>query len=178
MRWSAHRFAILAIVLVASLFAASAAARSGKLMLQVIDADSGAPLAFRMHLKNARGRSRKIPKAPFYDDHFVFRSPLPLTLPEGNYTFEVECGPEYHTQTGHFTMERSGNDTKTLKMKRFVDMAGEGWWAGDLYVDRRLKDLDLLMQAEDLHLARVVTWSDKKSEPEKMPPIYWPEWEI
>ena len=164
MRWSAHRFATLAIVLVASLFAASAAARSGKLMLQVIDADSGAPLAFRMHLKNARGRSRKVPKAPFYDDHFVFRSPLPLTLPEGNYTFEVECGPEYHTQTGHFTMERSGNDTKTLKMKRFVDMAGEGWWAGDLYVDRRLKDLDLLMQAEDLHLARVVTWSDKKSE--------------
>ena len=147
--------------------AIEAAPRSGTLELRVIDADSGVPLACRMHLKNDRGRPRKAPKTPFFEDHFVFRSPLQLTLREGNYTFEVECGPEYHTQTGHFTMERGGTDTKTLKMKRFVDMAKEGWWAGDFYVHRQVKDIDLLMQAEDLHLAQVVTWSDQKNELER-----------
>ena len=93
-----------------------AAPRSGELELHVVDTDTGKPLACRIHLKNARGRPRKAPGMPFLEDHFVFRSPIQLTLREGNYTFEVECGPEYHTQTGHFKMDRGGTDSKTLKM--------------------------------------------------------------
>ena len=158
------RFGFPVLIAALSLLASPADARSGKLTLHVVDAESGAPLAGRMQLKNKRGRVRKVPRLPFYNDHFSFRSPLQLTLPEGNYTFEIECGPEYHTRTGHFTIERTGTDTKTLKMKRFGDMSAEGWWAGDLYVDRPLRDMDLLMQAEDLHLAQVVAWSDKKNE--------------
>jgi hypothetical protein len=144
--------------------ALQAAPRSGELEIKVLDADTGKPLACRMHLKNARGRPRKVPKLPFLKDHFVFDSTLSLTLREGNYTFEVECGPEYHTRVGHFSMDRDGLDSKTISMKRFVDMASEGWWSGDLYVHRRPADMELLMRAEDLHLAQVVTWSDKKDD--------------
>ncbi len=143
---------------------ALAAPRSGELEIKVIDATTKEPLACRMHLKNARGRPRKLPKLPFLKDHVSFDGSLLMTLREGDYTFELECGPEYHTRMGHFSMERGGTDTKTVPMKRIVDMAAEGWWGGDLYVHRRVEDIPLLMRAEDLHVAQVVTWTDKKND--------------
>jgi hypothetical protein len=143
---------------------ALAAPRSGELEITVVDADTNEPMACRMHLKNARGRPRKAPKLPFLKDHFCFDGTLSMTLREGNYTFELECGPEYYTRTGHFSMDRAGSDTKTVSMKRIVDMSAEGWWAGDLHVHRRPEDIELLMRAEDLHVAQVVTWSDKKDD--------------
>ena len=139
---------------------ADAVPRSGELQLHVIDDATGKPLACRMHLKNDRGRPRKAPKAPFLVDHFIFESPISLVLREGNYTFEAECGPEYKTRTGHFKMERGGTDTKTLRMRRFVDMAAEGWYAGDLYVRRPVRDIEKLMQAENLAFVQVISWSD------------------
>ncbi|MDG2207751.1 MAG: hypothetical protein P8K78_07590, partial [Pirellulales bacterium] len=103
MRSLSYRFVVPVLITSLTLFASTADARSGKLTLHVVDAESGAPLAGRMQLKNRRGRVRKVPRLPFYNDHFSFHSPLQLTLPDGNYTFEIECGPEYHTRTGHFT---------------------------------------------------------------------------
>ena len=91
---------------------ALAAPRSGELEITVVDADTNEPMACRMHLKNARGRPRKAPKLPFLKDHFCFDGTLSMTLREGNYTFELECGPEYYTRTGHFSMDRAGSDTK------------------------------------------------------------------
>ena len=89
---------------------------------------------------------------------------MALTLREGNYTFEAECGPEYYTRVGHFSVNRFGADHKTLAMKRIVDMASEGWWSGDLHVHRRPADLELLMRADDVHVAEVMTWSNKKND--------------
>ncbi len=156
---------LLTVLLVASVpIPVMAVPRSGELELHVVDAKTGKPLACRIHLKNGRGRARKVPKQPFLEDHFVFESPIRLTLREGNYTFEAECGPEYKTQTGHFKMERGGTDSKTLRMQRFVNMAKEGWWSGDLHVHRPVKDINLLMEAEDLYLSQVVTWSNRKNE--------------
>ena len=142
---------------------ATAVPRSGELQLHVIDDKTGKPLASRIHLKNSRGRPRKVPKTAFLEDHFTFQSPISMVLREGNYTFEVECGPEYKTRTGHFKMERGGTDSKTLRMERFVNMADEGWYAGDLDVRRPVKDIELLMQAEDVHLAELISWSDLKN---------------
>ena len=164
--WPGRSIALsIAVLLVAFLpCQVIAVPRSGELQLHVVDAETGKPLACRIHLKNERGRPRKVPKKPFLEDHFVFKSPLQLVLREGNYTFEVECGPEYKTRTGHFKMDRGGTDSKTLHMQRFVNMADEGWYSGDLYVHRPVKDIDLLMEAEDLYLAQVITWSDRKNE--------------
>jgi hypothetical protein len=46
-------------------------------------------------------------------------------------------------------------------MERFVEMKKEGWWCGDLHIHRPLKDIELLMRAEDLHVAPVITWWNK-----------------
>ena len=135
----------------------------GKLRLEVIDRDTGQPVACRMHLTNAAGRALKAPKVPFWHDHFVFSGSLTLKLPKGEYAFEIERGLEYLNRTGHFTMEDFSDDTKIVDLKRFVDMAAEGWWSGDLDVRRPAKDLELLMEADDLHVVELITWPSGKS---------------
>lgn len=135
----------------------------GKLKVEVIDRDTKQPVACRMHLTNAARKSLKAPKVPFFYDHFVFSDSIVLKLPKGEYSFEIERGPEYLVRTGHFTMDDYSDDTKTIDLKRFVDMAAEGWWSGDLDVQRPAADLPLLMEAEDLHVVQLVTWPDKKN---------------
>src|SRR5690606_108217 len=79
-------------------------------------------------------------------------------------------GPEYRTMAGYFTLGRNDEDTKTIAMHRFVDMAKEGWYSGDLHIHRELEDIELLMQAEDLHVAPVITWwRDKNPWVDKLP---------
>jgi len=145
--------------LVASAFAAS----GGKLTVEVIDRDTKQPLACRMHLTNAAKRPLKAPKVPFWHDHFVFTGSITLKLPKGEYAFEIERGPEYLVRLGHFSIADNSQDTKVVDLKRFVDMAAEGWWSGDLDVQRPAKDLELLMQAEDLHVAELISWPHGKA---------------
>jgi hypothetical protein len=42
-------------------------------------------------------------------------------------------------------------------------MPAEGWWPGDLHVHRPVEDIELLMRAEELHVAPVVTWWNKRN---------------
>jgi hypothetical protein len=143
---------------------AAGKASEGQLELTIVDAQTGKPIACRIHLKNAAGVSKKVLKMPFWQDHFACPGQVNLKLPKGNYTFVIECGPEYTDRTGHFTMHGFAEDRKTVDMKRVVNMADEGWWAGDLHVHRSAKDIELLMRAEDLHIAPLVTWNDKDNE--------------
>ena len=147
----------------------SVAQASGRLVINVVDRDTGQPIAVRMHLKNAQGRPVKPPGVPTLGDHFVFFDKLELKLPNGGYEFLIERGPEYLEQTGHFQIESFADDTKTISMKRFVDMAKDGWFSGDLDVNRPEKDLKLLMQADDVHVVPLVTWSNKKNPWSKQP---------
>ncbi len=88
-------------------------------------------------------------------------------MPNGSYVFEIERGPEYRVVTGHFTINENAKDSKTIELNRFVDMAHEGWWSGDLEIARPAKDVELLMRAEDLHVAEVAGWGNGKGVPAK-----------
>jgi hypothetical protein len=142
---------------------ALAAANLGQLEFRAIDKASGKPIAARMHLKDAAGKPVKPPQAPFWRDHFVFDGTITLELPPANYTFELECGPEYKLATGNFRIQRDSSDTKLVEMERFVDMKKEGWWSGDLHIHRPLADIELLMRAEDLHVGPVITWWNNRN---------------
>ena len=72
-----------------------------------------------------------------------------------------ERGLEYVTRTGHFTIEAFADDAKEVDMKRFVDMSEHGWWSGDLDVRRPVRHVELLMMADDLHVAAVETGSNR-----------------
>ena len=100
-----------------------------------------------MHLVQGRenGRIRKVPGLPFWHDHVVFPGQIALELPQGNYFFTIEHGPEYTWNTGHFTIERNSQGSKTIELLRGVDMASLGWYAGDLDVRRPLDEMALLI---------------------------------
>ena len=136
----------------------------GELRLQVVDAESQRPLAFRMHLKSVRGKPIRPPRVPYWHDHFAADGAITLELKRGQYLFDLECGPEYKDYTGHFEIKDHADDGKSVEMHRFVDLKAEGWWSGDLMVDRPLEDLPLLMRADDLHLAPVIGWRRERTK--------------
>ena len=156
--------AILSLIL-AGPFAPPVRGANEQLELTVVDRDSGQPIACRMHLRRGSetGRSLKIKRLPFWHDHFVFSGQITLELPLGNYFFEIERGPEYVDCSGYFTLNRYSDDAKQIELPRGIDMAAAGWWSGDLDVRREPRDMELLMDAEDLHVAQVVTWQNHKN---------------
>ncbi len=169
------RFAVAAGLVLA---AVAPGLRAGELEIKAIDRDTGKPIAVRMHLKDERGRPVEAGKAPFWKDHFVFDGEMTLKLRPGRYTFEMERGPEYRVRSGYFTIDRTSKDVKVVDLPRFVNMAEEGWWSGDLHIRRSVEDIELLMKAEDLHVAPVVTWWNEKNlwanrQPPENPLVAW-----
>ncbi len=140
-------------------------ATRGKLLLRVVDKETGRPIAARMHLKNKRGKP-VLPRGKGFvkwRDHFVFDGEVVLELAPGHYEFELEHGPEYRIRTGHFEIAAKAETTQTLELERYVDMRAEGWWSGDLHIHRSPNEISLLMRAEDLHVAPVITWWNRKN---------------
>ena len=119
---------------------------------------NGRPLPCRITLKDEAGKAPRQTKLPFWRDHFVCPGKAELLLPAGKYTFEIERGPEYGRVNGEITLKSSGRREVSFQLKRIANLAAKGWYAGDLHVHRPLKDIRLLMQAEDLHVAPVITW--------------------
>ncbi len=154
------RWVLATLIMVSGLVADQqlAAKTKGEFEIRAVDGDTGQPIAVRMHLLNARGRPIKPPRLPFWKGHFVFSGKVVLELRPGRYTFEIERGPEYPVRTGHFMIKRGATDNTQITMTRFVDMKKEGWWSGDLHIHRAPRDVPLLMRAEDLHIAPVITW--------------------
>jgi hypothetical protein len=161
----------LLFALLATAFS-SAAGNEGTVQITAIDKDSGEQVAVRMHLKDERGRPVVPPGAVAWRDHredrrknhhFVFDGDIKLKLKRGAYTFEIERGPEYKVRRGNFMIQRGAEDAHTIEMERFVDMKKAGWWSGELHVHRPPEHIELLMRAEDLHVAPVITWWNKRN---------------
>jgi hypothetical protein len=129
----------------------------GQLTLEVVDSETGQPLAARMRVKNVRGRplELRLPGTAEFGGHFYIDSRLSIPFRQGQYTFEFDAGPEYRTQSGHCEIERHADDSKRIEMKRFANLAAEGWYGGDLDVLRRSADLPLIMRAEGLSVVPV-----------------------
>jgi hypothetical protein len=136
----------------------SAALRTGEFEIRVVDAESKQPVAVNLFLRDARGRPVKAPRQPFWKDHFSFLGTVVLELRPGPYTFEMERGPEYKLRSGNFLINPGATDNTEVSMERIVEMKKEGWWSGDLHIHRPPADIPLLMLAQDLHVAPVITW--------------------
>jgi hypothetical protein len=165
----AHRFPIGAALTSFALLTTSfcrrndAAGPAVDFKLEVFD-DHEAPLACRLHLRQADGTIWKSAAFPAFDDHFVFPGTATFPLPAGAYAYEVERGPEYRSLRGSFHVPRGGANTLGLHLERIADLAEQGWYSGDLHIHRKMEDVPLLMQAEDLHVAPVVTWWNSIAE--------------
>ncbi len=140
----------------------ASAAEKGKVELKIVDQE-GALMPCRIHLKNEKGEAVRAANLPFWYDHFVCPGQVVLELSDGPYQYEIERGPEFKPQKGTFDVTVSETKQHTVRMTRIVDLATRGWYSGELHVHRALKDVPLLMQAEDLHVAPVITWWNGKN---------------
>jgi hypothetical protein len=126
--------------------------------LVTLDADTAQLVPCRMHLKPDNGKPVKPEGLPFWHDHFVCDGKAVLLLAPRLYTFEIERGPEHSVATGRFIVTAGAPLNLTNQLRRLVDLSREGWWSGETHVHRPPRDIELLMRAEDLHVAGLNTW--------------------
>jgi hypothetical protein len=142
------------------LCAALALQDRGVIDLSVVE--DGKPAACRIHLQDASGKPVKIPGRVAWNDHHVIDGRDVLELPEGKYRLEIERGPEYEAVVRDLQVRARADMSSRAELKRIVDLSAEGWWSGELHVHRPLANIELLMRAEDLHVAPVITWWNSK----------------
>lgn len=179
----------LSLLLAALLAPTSLAAKyDGTLSLSVVDEQTGKPLAVRMRLHDGRGRPVRVRSkgSVAHGDYLSFDGEVILQLRRGKYRFDIEAGPEFHTRQGNFTIDRHAEDAKSVSITRIVNMQKEGWWAGDLDVQHRSDHMRLLMRAEHVDFAPVLTqrnvqgkcktFKDRSRTPasELTPPLFGP----
>ncbi|MCC6793871.1 MAG: hypothetical protein IT366_02040 [Candidatus Hydrogenedentes bacterium] len=135
---------------------------NGTLRLSVNESSSAVKAA-RAHITDLDGRVVKVTEYPWWHDHFVFPGTAIVALSEGDYCVVVERGPEYVPGSAEFSIRPDSETNVQVEISRFVDMPGHGWWPGDLHVHRPPENIELLMRAEDLHVAPVITWWNNKN---------------
>jgi hypothetical protein len=153
---------IRSVLLALAVASASLAADDPKMALNfVVDNASGKALPCRVHLYDAADKPIQPEGYPCWRDHFVCNGRATLQLPAGRYRYEVERGPEFMRLSG--TVELKAEQTLKLQLKRFADLAKQGWYSGDLHIHRPISDIELLMMAEDLHIGPVITWWNQRN---------------
>jgi len=136
-------------------------ADEGRVVLQVTGND-GTPLPCRIHIADETGKPRLADGLPAWRNHFCCGGNAALNLEYQSYTFLVERGPEYTSVSGEFQVSAAlPTQTINVRLEHMTDMPAAGWYAGDLHIHRRVEDIELLMQAEDLHVGPVITWWNK-----------------
>ncbi|MHC4431156.1 MAG: CehA/McbA family metallohydrolase [Planctomycetota bacterium] len=158
------------------------AADAAVLRGQVVDAETGKPLAHRVYIRGDNGKWH-FPKSASPDGSAityqkqrgsrgsiemhttVSAHPFTVELPSGQYTVTVERGKEYFPVTKKVTV---GNESVSLnvKLKRWIDMARLGWYSGDTHVHRTLEELPNVQLAEDLNVSfPLLYWVTKGFQP-------------
>lgn len=136
---------------------------TARLSISVSEESNATPIPFRIHLKGGDGKPIRPPQFPFFRDHFVCDGTAELELPPGDYHYEIERGPEYWRDSGTIKLSSERHERLEVRLKRLADMSEEGWWPGDLHVHRPVGDIAILMKAEDLHVAPVITWWNNRN---------------
>jgi hypothetical protein len=141
----------------AATFALAGVACGGTLAFSVVDA-SGAVAPCRIFLKDEKGKPVRPPGLPFWRDHFSCLGSAEIDLLPGRYTYEIERGPEFRRVAGSVAVLASGRTPVGAVLRRLADMPAEGWYAGDLHIHRPVADMPILVRADDIHMAPVITW--------------------
>ncbi len=134
---------------------------------EIVDADTGKPIAARVYIEDSSG-SPYFPRSAAADGRAVpyqkvrqgssenhtslSAHPFVIDLPAGEYDITVERGKEYFTASRQVSIAVEPVSVR-LELTRFVDMSERGWYSGETHVHRELEELPLLVLAEDLSVA-------------------------
>jgi len=155
--------AVTVFVLSASISCAFGAAadsqqNSAIVRFTVLDQVAAAPVHCRIHLTGPDSKPVLPEHLPSFHDHFCFDGDEQISLTPGTYTYVIERGPEYTRDSGTFQAQEGTRIDVNSTIRRIADLAADGWWSGDLHIHRPPKDIELLVKAEDLHVAPIITW--------------------
>lgn len=168
----------------AACVASCAAAQTVPVYGDITDAATGKPVAARLYLRgDADGKwhfPKSVPpfgsavryerKSGFNTNCVEFHTTLSAhqwvaELPPGRYTAVVERGKEYLPLTNRFTVAGKPVEVK-LPLKRWVNMAGRGWFSGDAHNHRAPAELESAMLAEDVNVALpMIDWTTVDTVP-------------
>ena len=139
---------------------------------EVVDSSTGLPIACRVYLQNAGGEWLFVESleeggtAVIYDKQrtetivekhtTVSAGRFGANLKPGRYRLTIERGKEYLPHEAEFEI-RNAQMRQTVPLKRWINMAGRGWFSGDTHVHRTVEELPNLMLAEDLNVAFPLT---------------------
>lgn len=151
-----HWIALLVLALSVHLRDAQAATLTIRVVEKTADGREKS-LPCRVHLSDHLGQPQRAPGLPFFRDHFVCAGTVDLELQPGIYRYTVERGPEYRRRSGKVELVAEKNTEVNVTLARWIDLATRGWWSGETHVHRPLEELGLLLRAEDLHVAPVLT---------------------
>ena len=135
---------------------------------EVIDAESHEPLPARISIRAATGTwyfpksassqgsaveyRRQVSPSSLEQHVTLSAHPFEVELPAGTYTVTVERGKEYIPLSKEVTIVDSAIEI-SFPMKRWTNMAKQGWYSGDVHAHRPLADVPNLILAEDLNVA-------------------------
>jgi len=124
----------VALVLIVAFPAAPAVAQN-EVTLEVVDEESGEPVASRIEFVKSAKKLNRDRKMLISGDTWLAEGKLVLQPPPGEYEFLAKRGPEYKEIRGGFTIERRAKDVVVIELPRAVDMHSEHWYSGDLGVE-------------------------------------------
>src|SRR6516165_10161243 len=93
-----------------------------KIELFIVEKKTGKPVPCRIHLKDKNGKPQRALALPFWHDHFVCQGIAQLQLHPGEYTYEVERGPEYVKATGTFTVNENNQVKINVELERLLNL--------------------------------------------------------
>ena len=136
----------------------------GVLKVQIREAEKSELTPARVHLQDANGKSYypgdciRYPK----DGHFTVEGKFEIPLPAGKFSILIEKGKEYRSISGELTMRKGEDHEVDCELYRWINMAEQGWYSGDLHIHRPLSDMAHLILAEDLNVAPDITvWNER-----------------
>jgi hypothetical protein len=156
------RGALAVLALVCFPLPASQLAVAEPLRINVTDSN-GEPLPCRVHLRNENGEPQRVPGQPYWNDHFVCSGRVTADLKPGEYRYEIERGPEHERKVGKIAIDSGKPAELKETLRRIANLRQDRWFSADLHVHRPLEDVELLMRAEDLDFAPVITWWNNRN---------------
>ncbi len=123
-----------------------------------VNGADGRPLPCRIHIVDSTGKPQKPDDLPSWNDHFVCDGGATVQLELGEYSWVIERGPEYEQASGKLLVSADAANKVDATLNRISTLRDDGWYSGDLHVHRKVEAIEMLMKAEDLDFAPVITW--------------------
>ena len=165
---------IISIVFLLLSFVINNSYASGEFTFQgrIISADTGLPLAATVSVTTGNGLVVNLDgehEFVYYLDkkRWYVNGTFSVTTSEDSLLIEIRHGLETNPLSEIIYLSDSGSNIKEFKLKRWTNMAKEGYFSGDTHVHfLETKSAHLQMQAEDLHVVNLLT-SDFTHDREK-----------